>query len=250
MPARPNNQPQTIRETAYFSIFEGGNAKDDIAIIGNENLINGGNGDDILAAFGMLNTLNGGNGKDDLLAVSEQYWPASYNTLNGGNGVDTLRTVGAFGSDVAGVGAFLTGGRGMDQFQLRQNSDVLLSNIDSYGNATIMEGDTIQGVFDVITDYTAGELIDLGATTLRTDPLGLTHMWPGHSHITLDDGEYAFVRGNWDGDGHFNVQDDGADLMVIYDLDPPNEYYFEYSGSVILVGVTDESSVNIGTLAA
>lgn len=249
MPARPNNQSQTIRQNAYFSIFEGGNAKDDIYIIGDGNLINGDNGDDILGATGAFNTLNGGNGKDDLTAMSDQYWPATYNTLNGGNGVDTLRTVGAFGSDVYGVGAFLSGGLGMDQFQLRQNSDVLLSNTSSYGNATIQQGDTIQGVFDVITDYTAGELIDLGATTLRTDPLDLTHMWPGHSHITLDDGEYAFVRGNWDGDGHFEVRNDGADTMVIYDLDPPNEYYFEYSGSVVLVGVTDESNINIGTIA-
>ena len=135
MPARPNNQSQTIRENAYFSIFEGGNAKDDIYIIGDGNLINGNNGDDTIGATGAFNTLNGGNGKDDITAVSDQYWPASYNTLNGGNGVDTLRTVGAFGSDVYGVGALLSGGLGMDQFQLRQNSDVLLSNTDSYGNA-------------------------------------------------------------------------------------------------------------------
>lgn len=251
MPARPNNQSQFIRETAFFSIFEGGNAKDDIFIAGDGNLINGGNGEDILGAFGSHNTLNGGNGKDDLTAASYQYWPATYNALNGGNGVDTLRTVGAFGSDVYGIGATLSGGLGMDQFQLRQNSDVLLSNTSSYGNATVQDGDTVQGVFDVITDYTAGELLDLGATTERATPLGLTHMWPGHSHITLNDGEYAFLQGNWDGDGHFTVDSaNGADLMVIFDLDPSNEYYFEYNGSVVLVGVTNEASVNIGTLAA
>lgn len=248
MAIKPTNRTQIITEIAFDSTFTGGNAADQITIYGNGNTLDGGNGADLLAAWGANNTVLGGNGNDTMAAFSLQYSPASYNTMDAGNGEDKLYTFGAFGSGVAGIGALMSGGLGMDSFVLRQNSDVMLNNMDSFGNPTIEEGDTVQGVFDVITDYSAGELLDLGATTLRTDPVNLTHMWPGHSHITVNDGEYAFLHGQWDGDGQFQVAEEGPDLLVIYDLDIPEEYYFEYSGSVVLVGVTNEASVNVGTM--
>jgi hypothetical protein len=43
------------------------------------------------------------------------------------------------------------------------------------------------------------------------------------------------------------VAPDGADLLIVFDNDPADEYYFEYNGSVILTGVTDPSLVNIGS---
>lgn len=248
MPIKPTNRTQIINQTAFDTTFTGGNARDEITIWGNGNTLDGGNGTDLLVAFGERNTLLGGNGNDVLSASSNQYWPASNNAMDGGNGDDVFFTAGAFGSGEAGIGALITGGLGMDTFVLRQNSDVMLNNPDSYGRPTVQDGDTVQAVFDVITDYAAGELLDLGVTTERANPVNLTHMWPGHSHITVDDGEYAFLHGNWDGGGQFHVDDEGADLLVVYDLDIPGEYYFEYSGSVVLVGVTDTASVNVGTL--
>lgn len=249
MAIKPTNKSQYIHETADDDVFLGGNAADDIFITGDGNWIDGGFGNDLLGVFGVDNTLLGDNG-DDVLSVASFRGPAANNTMDGGRGNDTFQTLGAFGSAVAGIGALITGGQGTDQFMLRQNSDVLLNNLDSYGNASIEEGDTIQGVFDVITDYTAGELIDIGVSTLRTDPIGLTHHWAGHSHLTLGDDEYAFVHGDWDGTGQFVVAEEGADLMLVYDLDPANEYYFEYGGSVVLVGVSDASLVNIGSIGA
>lgn len=248
MSSKPGNKPQYIRESANGGDYFGGNDMDDIYIWGDGNTIDGGNGNDRIGVLGADNMLSGGNGNDTLVAESEQYSPASNNTLDGGRGDDTFFTFGAFGSAVAGIGALMTGGSGEDVFHLRQDSDVMLNNEDSYGNASVQAGDTIQGVFDVITDYQAGELIDIGVTTLRTDPVGLTHMWPGHSHLTLNDGEYAVFHGNWDGGGQFQVADDGADLLLVYDFDPSEEYWFEYGGSVVLVGVTDAAMVNVGTM--
>lgn len=197
--------------------------------------------------FGQENTLIGGNGDDVLVTLSQQWDPATYNVMDGGRGDDTFYTEGFFDSAIKGSGAYMTGGQGMDRFMLRQNSDVLTSNPDSYGRPTVMDGDTIDAVFDVIADYQAGELLDLGVTQLRTDPVNLVHYGPGHSHLVLNDNEYAFFHGNWDGDGSFVVAPDGADLLIVFDNDPYGEYYFEYNGSVILTGVTDPSLVNIGS---
>lgn len=248
MAKKTNNQSQYIVESSSGGDYLGGNASDWIAIYGNDNLIDGGNGNDMIGAMGSNNTLLGGNGDDLLAAVTQMSYIAAANSLDGGTGIDTFYTFGVYGSGVSGIGAQLTGGLGMDQFVLRQNSDVMLNNEDSYGHDSIEEGDTIQGVFDVITDYAAGELLDIGVTNLRTDPVGLTHMWPGHSHLTLNDGEYALIQGNWNGNGEFDVAADGADTMIVFDFDPPEEAFYEYNGSVVLVGVTDVASINIGTV--
>ena len=248
MATKDTNRAQFIDESATDRAFAGGNDMDRIFIRGSMNTLNGDNGNDTLMVWGSDNTVSGGNGDDTLSASATQAYVAPANVLDGGRGMDTFFTDGKFASAVAGVGALISGGSGPDQYHLRQDSDVMLNNEGSYGHATVQEGDTIQAVFDVITDYAAGELIDIGATTLRTDPVNLTHMWPGHSHLTLNDGEYAFIHGDWGGAGEFSVTEDGADLLVVYDYDPAGEYYFEYGGSVVLVGVSDESQVNIGTL--
>lgn len=248
MAKNTTNKTQLIVEMASNQEYFGGNSWDWISIFGNHNLIDGGNGNDWLSVMGSDNTVVGGNGDDVLAAASMQEYSAAENTLDGGRGNDTFDTFGASASAVSGVGALITGGLGMDQFHLRQNSDVMLNNEDSYGRESIQDGDTIQGVFDVITDYAAGELLDIGVTQLRTDPMGLTHMWPGHSHLTLNDGEYALVRGNWGGSGEFDVASDGADTLVVFDFDPPQENYFEYNGSVVLVGVSDAASINVGSI--
>lgn len=250
MATKDTNGPQIIDTSASDRTFTGGNDMDSIMIQGSANTLTGNNGNDMLWVFGADNTLSGGNGEDVLSAVSAVAYSAPANVLDGGRGMDTFFTEGNFSSAIAGVGALITGGSGPDQFHLRQDSDVMLNNEDSYGHASVQEGDTVQGVFDVITDYAAGELIDIGATTLRTEPVGLTHMWAGHSHLTLNDGEYAFIHGNWGGEGEFSVAQDGADLLVVYDYDPAGEYYFEYGGSVVLVGVSNEAMVNIGTMSA
>ncbi len=247
MAKKANNQSQYVVETANDQSYAGGNDMDYFYITGNGNTLNGDNGNDTLGAWGSHNTLFGGNGDDRLGAFSEQLSPPTENVLDGGRGDDVLYTSGVFGSGVFGVGAFLTGGSGMDTFVLRQNSDVLTANEDSYGRPTVIEGDTVQGVFDVIMDYQAGELIDIGVNSLRTDPVALSHYWPGHSHLVLNDNEYAFIHGTWDGAGSFEVDAEGGDLMIVFDNDPSNEYYFEYNGSVILAGVSDPSLVNIGT---
>lgn len=250
MATKDTNRAQFIDESAVERTYTGGNDMDSMFIRGDLNTLNGDNGNDTLKVLGADNTVSGGNGDDVLSASTAQHYTAPENVLDGGRGMDKFFTEGTFASAVAGVGTLITAGAGLDQYHLRQDSDVMLNNTDSYGHASVQEGDTVQGVFDVITDYAAGELIDIGATTQRTDPVNLTHMWPGHSHLTLNDGEYAFFHGDWNGAGEFSVAENGADLLVVYDYDPAGEYYFEYGGSVVLVGVSDESMVNIGSMSA
>lgn len=247
MASKPNNGRQVVMESANGRTYLGGNDNDYYEIDGDGNTLNGGNGMDTLITFGQENTLIGGNGDDTLVALSQQWEPATYNVMEGGRGDDTFYTEGFFASGIAGIGAFMRGGQGEDRYFLRQNSDVLTSNEDSYGRDTVVEGDTIDAVFDVIADYKPGELIDLGVTQMRTDPVNLVHYWPGHSHLVLNDNEYAFIQGNWDGNGSFEVAADGADLLIVFDNDPAGEYYPEYNGSVILTGVNNPALVNIGS---
>lgn len=248
MAKKLTNGPQHIEESASDSEFFGGNSSDLISITGNNNALFGENGADFLEVFGSGNGLFGGNGADILSAFTAQLSPPSNNVLDGGNGSDTFYTQGFFGSAVFGTGAEITGGAGMDQFHLRQNSDIMVNNSE-FGDLVVEEGHIIQGVFDVITDYSAGELIDVGVTTEHTGDVSFGGInVPGHAHIVLGDDEYAFIHGDLTADGQFLVNDAGGDLLLVYDNDPAEEYYFEYNGAVVLVGVTDTSSVNIGTL--
>lgn len=246
MGKKANNGPQYVYEYADDASYYGGNDNDYFDIAGDRNLLSGDNGMDTLVAYGQENTLSGGNGDDILAAFSEQRDPPTHNVIEAGRGDDVIYTFGVFGHDTMGIGALITGGSGLDTFVLAQNSDVLASNSEADTRGYLAEGDTVQGVFDVITDYQAGERIEIGVSMLRTDPIALYNWEPGHNHLLLNDNEYAFIRGDWNGGGSFVVNDDGGDLMIVFDNDPYNEYFYEYNGSVILAGVTDPALVNVG----
>lgn len=247
--AKTTNQSQTIAEIASGQSYLGGNAKDSLTITGDTNLLDGGNGKDMLTVTGTGNTQLGGNGDDRLSASYVNQVDAGVgNILDGGNGDDTLSSTGLYGFDVSGIASDMTGGHGMDQFVLRQSSDTLIHNA-SATDLTVQEGHLIEGVFDVIRDYQAGELIDIGTTTLQTGPVEINPTGGvGHQHLDIEDDCYAFIHGDFDATTGFTVDDEGADLLVVYDYDPVGEYYFEYGGSVVLVGVDHEADVNIGTV--
>lgn len=251
MAAKDTNKSQTVEKAASGESFLGGNAKDSFTITGNDNLLDGGNGKDALAVTGTGNDLLGGNGDDKLSAsYVNQYDAGAGNILDGGNGDDTFSSLGRYGFDVSGIASDISGGHGMDQFVLRQSSDTLIHNAGA-GDATVMEGHVIEGVFDVIRDYQAGELIDIGTTTMQTDPVDINPTGGvDHQHLILEDGSYAFIHGDFDAATGFTVDDEGADLLIVYDYDPADEFWSEYGGSVVLVGVSDEADVNIGTLTA
>jgi len=256
MTAKTNNGNQNIVNTSNDLIYLGGNGEDNFLIDGNGNVIHADNGKDTASVTGRNNEVYGDNGADSLNAsyfnlntLSSGLGFAANNSLDGGRGNDLLSSFGAYGNSVTGVATEMTGGLGDDTFFLRQSSDTLVNNA-TIGQTTVTEGSVIQGVFDLITDYQTGELIDVGATTLRTSPVDLAQYGPGHAHLILNDDEYAFIHGNYSSlTGQFSVDEDGTDLLLVYDYDPVDEYYFEYGGSVVLVGVTDEASVNIGSVA-
>jgi Ca2+-binding RTX toxin-like protein len=241
-------------EGSEMATYFGSNGEDSFSITGDGNVIHAGNGMDTASVTGRNNEVYGENGADNLSASYFNLNPlifgglAANNLLDGGRGDDLLSSLGAYGNSVEGIATKMTGGSGNDTFFLRQSSDTLVNN-PTPGQTTVTEGSVIQGVFDLITDYQAGELIDVGATTLRTSPVSLQDQGPGHSHLILNDNEYAFIHGDYSsGSRQFTADEEGADLLLVYDYDPtspPGEFFFEYGGSVVLVGVTDEASVNV-----
>ncbi len=243
----------------------GGNGDDHIRIEGDGNFASGDNGQDVLVACGNGNCLDGGNGKDNLRAIGDDNrlyggngvdYLAAFgvgNLLDGGNGVDWLVSTsrGAF-RDI-GEGNVLTGGHGFDVFVLNNRSDLRVINDiggddhpgvlpPPHGAGVVSESDIIVGVMDEITDYTAGERIRIGAKQEADDPIGLDRFSPGHRHLELADGEYAFIRGDQIGNGRFEVDEDGGDLLLVYDASGGGDALV-LQGAVVLQGVTDPDVV-------
>lgn len=259
---RGGNRDDCITVHGDCNTVFGGNGDDRIVVIGDRNLAFGENGKDILVACGDRNRLDGGNGNDHLtvrgddnrafggngtdclVAVGEG------NRLYGGNGADRLTSTSCGGFGEAGEGNVLAGGLGFDVFVLRNKSDLRVVNdeddhgsfLPSFGEGIVSRGDIIRGVMDEITDYRAGERIVIGAKHEAQGPIELDDFAPGHRHLELADGEYAFIRGDLIADGTFEVDRGGGDLLLVYDASGGGDALF-LQGAVVLHGVTDADSV-------
>jgi Ca2+-binding RTX toxin-like protein len=133
-------------DTVNFSAAAGGSQINGGA--GND-IITTGSGNDFLYGEAGNDTLTGGNGSDLL------YGGVGNDRLNSGTGNDSL--LGEAGNDnlIGGGGKdTLSGGEGTDSFTYAARTDSLLAN------------------FDIITDYTSGEIINapgaIGNTSLTT----------------------------------------------------------------------------------
>lgn len=256
MPLLLTNQIDNYDEVVDNTEIHALNGDDLVSVTGNGNDVFGENGIDALTAIGMGNSLDGGNGDDYLRSsitngtadIAGILLTGNANVLLGQNGDDFFVSTGLYNSGAYGTGADITGGRGSDTYWFRQSDDVLSTFMPLRDVGTpISDGETLHGVFDVIQDYHAGEAVDVGTTTEDSDgpEVGGINYIPGHTHVVVDEGTYAFVPGDLTGDGVFEVSEEGADTLLIYDSDPNGEFYFEYSGSVVFLGVSDPSQINI-----
>lgn len=251
------NGSQTIVDISSGETYNGGNAPDSIDILGNDNSLYGGNGADSLIAAGFGNVLDGGNGDDSLGVLG------AGNALYGGNGDDTLGAVGVGnlleggrGADnflsfsagtifyPAGLGNVLTGGDGPDSFSLRNVSNLYVDNDSGADTDVLDQGDHLVGLMDIITDYEAGEQINIGGVSMAALPVGLDASGINRQHLELGDGEYAFVRGNLEEPGSFVVDEEGYDTLVVYDTANGIDAQ-TFQGAVVLIGVTDTSTIVI-----
>jgi hypothetical protein len=233
------NGDDTINARAVSPTFtsdlfvSGGNGDDTVLLDAGNSVALGGNGDDVLTSIGGLgNELRGGNG-DDLLV-----------SFGGGSGM--------------GQGNTLTGGLDEDTFRFT-NAGNLVVTVDAGNDRAVSDGDVFLGPTDAITDYRAGELIELrtfgGAedvppytriesVALIDDPIASPDA-AGRFRPVVGDGQYALVRGDFAGGGVFNVDSGGDDLLVVYDsFNGADDNIAQ--GSLVLLGATDPDSVLIG----
>jgi len=229
---------------------DGGNGDDHLIVNVRFNVVNGGNGADTIEVATTSNIVDGGNGDDRLLVDGR------FNVVNGGNGADDITSFSSGGLSDFGQGNVLTGGRDKDSFTIGNTSDlVVINDLAHAGNVGVVGNrDIIRGVFDEITDYTAGELLAIGGIHALAGPVALSAtpnhvppaLEPAHKHLVLGDGEYAFLRGNLTAPGQFTVDSGtGHDLFVVFDRADGDDQPF-IQGAVALLGVTDPSSVLIG----
>jgi Ca2+-binding RTX toxin-like protein len=196
--------------------------------------VNGDGSDNVLGGNGGADTLNGNAGADFL------YGGGGNDTLNGGAGNDTL--VGSTGADT------LTGGADVDTFIL--------------SNAAVTNG---AGNVDIITDYTAGEIIDiteiLSVTTATNVVTGgfLRLTTGGDLQVDLNGGGNAL---DWVTVGHLNgvlgnttvrydLSDGTTANVVLTPVAPAAELNPKGSGSATQTQiVTNSNNVLMGAFAA
>lgn len=233
------NAPDSIDILGNGNSLYGGNGADSLIAVGLENLLDGGNGDDSLSAAGAGNGLYGGNGDDTLSALGIS------NFLDGGNGADSFFSLsaGTFFYPV-GLGNVITGGSGLDNFSLRNTSNLYVDNDSGADTDVLDQGDHMVGLMDVIVDYAAGEQINIGGVSMAALPVGLDASGSNRQHLELGDGEYAFVRGSLLEPGSFIVDEEGSDTLVVYDTANGTDA-LTFQGAVVLIGVTDTSTIVI-----
>ena len=148
----------------------GSNFNDHLTGDNNANVLSGGNGADVLTGNNGNDTLNGGAGNDSMNGGSGN------DALIGGSGNDTIN--GAAGNDI------ITGNDGADTLTGAAGNDTFVFTALS---------DSLNATPDLITDFSAGDHIDLSAIDADTGTVG----------------DQAFHLGG--GGGH------AGDIMVTYD---------------------------------
>jgi len=238
---RLGNGDQTFRNIEvpdwdpYGSSVFGGNGDDDISVFGYDLVLSGGNGEDTVSAAGSGNLLEGGNG-DDRLETNGRG-----DTLLGGLGDDFLLSTGGGGTFEVGTVNTLTGGFGDDTFAPIGTKDLVVAN--DAGDGAVSSGDVVEGMFDVVTDYRAGDVLQTNATTrvasVGFDPTPIyDHVsTPGHQHLAIGAGEYAVFQGDLTAPGRFTVADGGDDLLVLWDDSGFDSTIFQ--SGVVLAGFSD-----------
>lgn len=190
---------------------------------GSDNNLYGGAGNDTLSGSTLEchnNTLHGGGG-DDTLAARD-----SRNILDGGDGDDRLSSIIHNWIHQVGDGTTLVGGDGRDTFAFENPLHLSVTNDV---NAALSPGDVIAGGIDQVTDYKAGETIDLFGQGLRqVTSVGLADPAPGsdtpenpqeHQHVVLGAQTYAVFQGQLTAPGTFTVSANGDDTIVVYGAD-------------------------------
>jgi Ca2+-binding RTX toxin-like protein len=199
-------------ETGNFA--DGGGGDDWILSVGSQATLLGGAGNDQITAQGQYitgNLLDGGAGDDTLDIYGVR------NELRGGAGDDLLmsRTVNAdrvYGD--WGAGNTLFGGAGQDRFELNFGTTI---RVDNDHDRVVGEGDVLRGLISRIGDYSAGEVVQTGATRRYEGELGVAPTLPPEDvSPVLERGSFVVYQGREVEPGYFEIAGDGPETLYLY----------------------------------
>ncbi|MFC3125391.1 hypothetical protein ACFOD4_09980 [Pseudoroseomonas globiformis] len=238
-----------MREESNHNIVLGGAGHDEITVFGRDNVIAGGGGNDRIVAQGwgghldkIDTTIDGGSG-DDWISASG----VGVHVLGGAGADHILSQSGTL--DPVGTAQTLSGGRGVDSFTIHTDSSLLVEN---HFERTIAEGSSISGLFTVITDYEAGETIDIGqaGNNRHTSYITVGGSNPEEDPIRLAAHTHAILKGDMTEPGLFVVDEGGDDLIIVYNaadnpVDPARGSLVlqDYAGEITIRSLGDDAII-------
>jgi Ca2+-binding RTX toxin-like protein len=140
--------------------------------------VTGSSFDDVLTGSSQVNALSGGNGNDLIDGGS------SNDSIDGGSGNDSLK--GSAGDDI------LTGGAGIDTLNGGGNADTLTGGTQNDIFQFTALGDSAPVTADRITDFAAGDKLDVSAIDANSSVGGdqAFHFAAAFTHVA---GEYTLA---------------------------------------------------------
>ncbi|ONG59148.1 hypothetical protein BKE38_00295 [Pseudoroseomonas deserti] len=264
----------TIKATGSRNLISGDGGNDFIQMgrgVGadnNYNVVLGGAGDDAIESCGKFNFISGGEGNDTINVTNTRFSYGEVNNvleggagndriisdgigsvLSGGRGDDYLlgsaATMNGFGTvlatgDLIGTAQTMNGGSGRDYFRFNTNSELI---VEGDQDGVLSQGDEITGLLSVVTDYQKGEGIDIdaGGNSMVSSKVTLGGIEEGVDHLRMGGYSHAVVRGDMNEPGHFVVDEDGGDTMIVYNWTNDSSRFA--MGSVVLLDYADEVTV-------
>jgi Ca2+-binding RTX toxin-like protein len=183
--------------------------------------------------------INGGTGTD-VIDLSKATLTDAKLTIKGLSGTDTIKGSGSDDILVGGTGAdTLSGGNGKDVFAHKLGDGVNFTLKQNLGAAGLDNGDkiTFGNGIDKILDFKGGEdTVDLDFSGSLVDKLSDIDF--AVLNLGITDNGFAFIQGNFGGDGGnvFTADGAGSDYLFAFDANATSAVQVEFIGLIDFSG--------------
>ena len=188
----------------------------------------------------------GGSVSGDVIDLSNATFTDAKLVINGLNGADTIKGSGSDDILVGGTGAdTLSGGSGNDVFVHKLGDGVNFTSKQNLGASGLDNGDkiTFANGIDKILDFKGGEdTVDLDFSGSLVDKLSDIDF--AVLNLGITDNGFAFIQGNFGGDGGnvFTADGAGSDYLFAFDANATSAVQVEFIGLIDFSGSAPDAT--------